>query len=74
MLYPEEYPEEYETYVDEPSEFEKAMEEFANNVHDAVISYGYDSKVVNEWFETAGANWEALAREQDIANAKLSQQ
>ena len=50
------------------------MEEFATKLNDALVSYGYDPEVVNTWFETAGQNWEDLAREQDKANAALAQQ
>ena len=67
------------TYTPQPAEgepcpVEQAMEEFANKLSEAVVSYGYDPEVVNQWFETAGQNWEDLGREQDKANAALAQQ
>ena len=50
------------------------VEEIAGKIEDALISYGYDEQVVNEWFETSGANWKALDAEQEAVRAKLAQQ
>ena len=50
------------------------VEEIAGKVEEALVSYGYDEQVVNEWLETAGANWEALDAEQEQVRAQLAQQ
>ena len=50
------------------------VDEIAGKVEEALVSYGYDEQVVNEWFETVGANWEALDAEQQQVRAQLAQQ
>lgn len=35
-------------------------EQLGDKIEEALITYGYDPAVVNEWFATSGANWEAL--------------
>ena len=39
------------------------LEQLGDKIEEALISYGYNPAVVNEWFATSGANWEALDQE-----------
>ena len=50
------YYDDYHQY-DEPSKFERAMDQFAATLSEKMIGYGYDPEIVNEWFATAGENW-----------------
>ena len=49
------------------------IEQFAQQVKDALNSYGYDQATVDAWFSSNEAAWESMHREQEIARGELAQ-
>lgn len=49
-----------------------ALREELHQMEENLISYGFDSEVVNAWFNDKSKSFEGLQQEQDMAKAEMA--